>query len=321
MFTLVLRILVSALLVLSLNARSENQASSLLSVSAPSVQALLTKMSRDAARINYSGSFTYQNQTRAALQSFKVEHWVENGQEHDRLLFLNGPEREILREGRPIDCNSMGNKLLQGSFANFGKSLINLNNLYQFEIRGQERIAGRLARVLLVIPKDVYRYGYFLSIDEETGLVLKSWLIDENARPLERYQFVSIDFNSDANKGLRSVSPHHHKVIANATPCNPMSFSKPELWQVAWVPSGFEFAGQRTLGNGQEMLMYTDGLTTFSIFIESAAGVVPEGVGQSGATLAYMSSLVHKKTLYRVNVVGEIPVAAATKIAQNITLP
>ncbi|MES2824284.1 MAG: MucB/RseB C-terminal domain-containing protein [Pseudomonadota bacterium] len=319
MFKLVLWISVGALLVLSLSARAENQASSVLSISAPSVQTLLIKMSKDAARINYSGSFTYQNQTRAALQSFKVEHWVENGQEHDRLLFLNGPEREIVREGRPVDCSSMGNKLLQGSFANLGKSLINLNNLYQFEIRGQERIAGRLARVLLVIPKDAYRYGYFLSIDEETGLVLKSWLIDENARPLERYQFVSIEFNSDPDKGRRAVSSHHHKVVANATPCNPMGFSKPELWQVAWVPSGFEFAGQRRLSNGQEMLMYTDGLTTFSIFIESASGVLPEGVGQSGATLAYMSSLVHKSSIYRVNVVGEIPVAAATKIAQSVT--
>ncbi len=300
------------------NTHAENQASSVLSLPSSNVQTLLTKMSRDASRINYSGAFTYQNQTRMALQSFKIDHWIEDGHEHNRLIFLNGPEREILREGHPVDCNSMGHKLLQGSFAKIGKSLINLNNLYQFEIRSQERIAGRLARVLLVIPKDAYRYGYFLSIDEETGLVLKSWLIDENARPLERYQFVSIEFNHDLNKKGRTVSRHQHKVVANVTPCNPTDFSKPELWQVAWVPPGFEFAGQRKLSNGQDMLMYTDGLTTFSIFLEPTNGVVPEGVGQSGATLAYMSSLVHKNSLYRVNVVGEIPVAAAAKIAQNI---
>jgi sigma-E factor negative regulatory protein RseB len=318
MSKLVLWLAAGAWLAFTLSAHAENQVPSTLPLPVPSVQTLLTKMSRDAARINYSGSFTYQNQTRVALQSFRVEHWIEDGQEHDRLIFLNGPEREILREGRPLDCNSMGNKLLQGSFANIGKSLINLNNLYQFEIRSQERIAGRLARVLLVIPKDAYRYGYFLSIDEETGLVLKSWLIDENARPLERYQFVSIEFNSERDKRSRVASSHHHKVAANVTPCNPIDFTKPELWQVAWVPPGFEFAGQRKLNNGQDMLMYTDGLTTFSVFIEPTVGIVPEGVGQSGATLAYMSSIVHKKSIYRVNVVGEIPVAAATKIAQNI---
>lgn len=308
----------SALLMLTSKAHAENRVVSASSSPLPSIQTLLTKMSKDAARIDYTGAFTYQNQTRVALQSFKIDHWVENGQQHDRLVFLNGPEREILREGRPVNCSSMGHKLLQGSFAKIGKSLINLNNLYQFEIRGQERIAGRLARVLFVIPKDVYRYGYFLSIDEETGVVLKSWMIDENARPLERYQFVSIDFKSNRDKREQTVASRQHKVLANVTPCNPADFSKPELWRVAWVPPGFEFAGQRELNNGQNMLMYTDGLTTFSIFVEPTTAIVPEGVGHSGATLAYMSSLVHKNTIYRVNVVGEIPVIAAAKIAQSV---
>ncbi len=320
MSKLSLWLLASMLLALTTNVHAQSQTSSALSLPSPDVQALLIKMSQDASHINYRGTFTYQNQTRIALQSFKIDHWIDNGQEHDRLMFLNGPEREILREGQPVDCNAMGHKLLQGSFAKIGKSLINLNDLYQFEIRGQERVAGRLARVLLVIPKDSYRYGYFLSIDEETGLVLKSWLIDENAHPLERYQFVSIELNPDVRQMEHTIaSSHQHKVLANVTPCNPTEFGKPDVWQVAWVPPGFEFAGQRKLTNGQDMLMYTDGLTTFSIFLEPVTGVVPEGVGQSGATLAYMSRLIYKNSTYRVSVVGEIPVAAATKIAQNIS--
>jgi sigma-E factor negative regulatory protein RseB len=112
---------------------------------------------------------------------------------------------------------------------------------------------------------------------------------------------------------------HEHKAVANVTPCNPTELGKPTMWQVAWVPAGFAFAGQRQLANGQAMLMYTDGLTTVSIFIEASSGVIPEGVGKRGATLAFMSRLVVKDTVYRVSVVGEIPVAAAAKIAQNIT--
>lgn len=286
--------------------------------SLPSVQALLSSMSQNAAQINYRGSFTYQNQTSIELQSFRIEHWIENGVEHDRLLFLNGPERLIVRDGQPADCKAMGDKLLQGSFSQMGKALIKLDQLYQFEIRGRERIAGRWARVLQVIPKDAYRYGYFLSIDEATGLVLKSWLIDENARPLERYQFVELELNPDVVQLNALVLPRQHKAIADVTPCNPNELSKPSAWQVAWVPPGFVFAGQRDLANGQAMLMYTDGLTTFSIFLEKTTNFVPEGVGQRGATLANMSRLVVKDTVYRVSVVGEIPVDAAAKIAQNI---
>ena len=287
--------------------------------SLPSVQALLKKMSQDAAHINYRGSFTYQNQTSIELQSFRVEHWVENGVEHDRFIFLNGPERVIVREGQPVDCKAMGDELLQGRISQIGKILVDMDDLYQFEIRGQERIAGRMARVLQVIPKDPYRYGYFLSIDEETGLVLKSWLIDENAQPLERYQFISLDLNPDIAQLKTQMSAHQHKAVADVTPCNPTDISKPSNWQIDWVPQGFIFAGQRNLTSGQTMLMYTDGLTTFSIFIEATTSFVPEGVGKRGATLAYMSRLSVKDVVHRVSVVGEIPVAAAAKIAQNIT--
>lgn len=287
--------------------------------SLPTAQSLLNKMSENASTINYSGAFTYQNQTNAALQSFKVDHWIANGQKHDRLMFLNGPEREILREGQSLDCKAMGNKLLQGGFADVGKTLAAMADLYQFDVRGQERIAGRLARVLQVVPKDPYRYGYFLSIDEETGLVLKAWLIDEHANPLERYQFISIDVNPNVAQ-LENVvdSKHQHKVTADATSCNPTNFGKPKGWELNWVPQGFKFAGQQMLNNGQDMLMYTDGLTTFSVFLEPTTNTAPEGVGQRGATLAYMSRVAVKNSTYRVSVVGEIPVAAAAKIAQNI---
>lgn len=287
--------------------------------SPPSVAFLLNKMSQEAARTQYRGSFTYQNQTSINLQSFTIEHWVANGVEHDRLVFLNGPEREILREGQPVDCKPMGDKLLQGHFSQMGQSLAKLDELYQFEIRGQERVAGRLARVLQVIPKDPYRYGYLLSIDEETGLVLRSWMIDENARPLERYQFVSIELNPDLTDAKKQkVFARAHHAMAMVTPCNPMELGTPIGWRVAWLPPGFAFAGQRKLENGQDMLMYTDGLTTFSIFLEPAPALIPEGIGQRGATLAYMTRLMHNNIAYRISVVGEIPAAAATKIAQNI---
>lgn len=309
---------VGACLAITTSVYAQEQSSSVTSAFL-SVQALLNKMSQNAATTNYRGAFTYQNQSSIALQSFNVEHWIENGQKHDRLVFLNGPEREIVREGQAVDCKAMGDKLLQGGFTEIGKRLASLNDLYDFEVRSQERVAGRLARVLRVVPKDPYRYGYFLSIDEETGLVLKAWLIDENANPLERYQFVSIDMNPDLQQfESAKASRYQHKAAADVTPCNPTDLSKPELWNVAWVPQGFAFAGQRKLTNGQDMLMYTDGLTTFSIFLEPAKGNTPEGIGQRGATLAYMSHLMVNNSLYRINVVGEIPVAAAAKIAQNI---
>lgn len=66
------------------------------------------------------------------------------------------------------------------------------------------------------------------------------------------------------------------------------------------------------------MLMFTDGLATFSVFIDSANEGVPEGVAQRGATLAMMIGVEHNNQLYRITIVGEIPVVTAQRIAQGI---
>lgn len=297
-----------------------NEPSQSMAGSAPTIESILNKMTVTAAKVNYRGSFTYQNQTSIALQSFKIEHWVDADGEHDLLLFLNGQHREIAREGQPVDCKAMGDKLLTGSLTAVAGKLVGLNQLYSLEIGPEERIANRATRVLRAWPKDPYRYGYFFNVDEETGVVLRLWLLDETTRPLERYQFVSFDVVKDLPVGKMQPQGRVYKANATITPCNPSSLTTPDYWNVNWLPPGFAYAGQRLLPNGQEMLMYTDGLTTFSIFLELAKGLIPEGEGRRGATSAFMTRLESAKGAYRVNVVGEIPVEAAKKIAQNIAL-
>lgn len=290
------------------------------SVHSPQVAQLLKKMSETSHALNYQGTFTYQHKDNPSLQSFRIIHWVENGIEHDRLQHLNGPEREITRSGRKLGCGSLGDELLQGNLGKLNPSIAGLDQLYKFDIRGPERVAGRAATVLLALPLDPFRYSYFLSIDDETGLVLKSWLVDEKARPLERYQFVELVLNPDLSQMSESSTAKTYR----ATPpdvgdCELAVLKTPERWAVNWSPAGFAFVGQRTMKDNIDMLMYTDGLSTFSVFVQPAAGVViPEGVAQRGATLAVMDAFSYQGQNYRVTVVGEIPVAAAQKIAQNV---
>ena len=87
---------------------------------AQSLQALFAKMSRVSHNLNYQGSFTYEHQNTSTLQGFRVSHWVDEGVEHERLLYLNGPEREIVRHGQALDCFSPGDQLLQGRLSSIG---------------------------------------------------------------------------------------------------------------------------------------------------------------------------------------------------------
>lgn len=287
------------------------------SSSSEDVRRLLHKMATVPQTLNYQGSFTYQHKDNPSLQSFRILHWVEDGVEHERLQHLNGTEREFVREGKTPDCSTLGTQLLQGKISQFGANLARLDQLYKFEIRGPERVAGREATALLALPLDQYRHSSLLSIDNETGLVLKSWLVDDSARPLERYQFIDLDLSPDLESLKQPLAKLHKDANADAE-CNPQLLKQPEQWQLAWVPPGFVFVSQRQVRQKIDMLMYTDGLTTFSVFVERAEGVIPEGVAQRGATLAVMDSLTYQNATYRITVVGEIPVVTAQKIAQNI---
>lgn len=285
----------------------------------PEVAKLLQKMASVPHTLNYQGSFTYQHKDNPSLQSFRVLHWVEDGVEHERLQHLNGTEREFVRSGKAIACESLGDQLLQGKISRFGANLARMDKLYRFEIRGPERVAGREATALLALPLDAYRHSSLLTIDNETGLVLKSWLVDESARPLERYQFIDLDLSPDvASIKQQPAAKLQRSANSLLNDCNPSEVKESEHWRLGWVPPGFAFVGQRQVRNQIDMLMYTDGLTTFSVFVEEANGAIPEGVASRGATLAVMDSLSYQGKSYRITVVGEIPVVTAQKIAQNI---
>lgn len=93
----------------------------------------------------------------------------------------------------------------------------------------------------------------------------------------------------------------------------------PFLWQLGWHPKGFVQSGHRRTAPGVEMLMYTDGLATFSVFVEALPSSVSiEGDAQRGATVAHMTNLSVAEQLYQVTVVGEITLLAAKQIAAMV---
>src|SRR5262249_58600043 len=54
----------------------------------------------------------------------------------------------------------------------------------------------RDTHVIAVSPKDEYRYGYQLWIDESTGMPLKSQLIDAHGQVIEQIVFASLTLSS-----------------------------------------------------------------------------------------------------------------------------
>ncbi|WP_339898879.1 MucB/RseB C-terminal domain-containing protein [uncultured Gilvimarinus sp.] len=284
----------------------------------PSVRELLERMSERQQSLNYKGTFTYQNN--AGTESFQLQHWVDEGTEHQRLYYLNGPEREAVMR-HTAQCQTLAERLIAGKLGGLADNFTSLDRLYSFSVRGVERVAGRLATVLQVVPRDAFRFGYLFSVDRETGLLLKTLLVDENQRVVEQFQFIDLqtgltaaDFVSD-----REASITHNVDADEVSGCQQPLAVAPSEWALHWLPAGFAFSGQRVVHTDMHMLMYTDGLSTFSIFLDPVEGkLVIEGRAQRGATNFYMQGLTREGQTYQVTVVGEIPLAVAEKMAQSI---
>ncbi|HEY7883402.1 MAG TPA: MucB/RseB C-terminal domain-containing protein [Cellvibrionaceae bacterium] len=284
----------------------------------PSVHELLNTMSQQQQALNYEGALTYQNSTGA--ESFKLQHWVDEGVEYQRLYYLTGPEREAVLV-QHTDCKAPGSRLLHERLQLLQQNIASLDALYTLRVRGLERVAGRVAVVLQVTPRDTHRFGYFLSVDRDTGLLLKSVLFDEQLRVLEQFQFIELNIATDvASFAERADAAISYKIDGNQVAgC---VFSETETtanWSLGWLPEGFELVGRQQLRDNMDMLMYTDGLSSFSLFLDPVVGqLVIEGHAQRGATNFYMSGLKVPSGSFQLTIIGEIPVPVAERIAQSV---
>lgn len=293
-----------------------------------SARSLLDRMSHSFRELNYHGTFSYQQGD--SIASLRIAHALIDGEEYERLQYLDGKPREIVRRGHTLSCIHPGHNLVrlyqqQKNLQLSSGENSELDQYYQFTIEGKGRIAGRDVIDLTVSPKDTHRYGYRLSLDEQTGLLLRSELVGPKGQVLERFQFVEITmeaFPADYFKDAENSYQAAHISPAEAVDSPVAAEGR---WQVNWLPGGFTSTVENREYTTKDMVTFTDGLTVFSVFLERdvdqatmAQGV--EGSAQRGATTAYSRALLLAGHPHRVTVVGEIPHQTAQQIAQSVAL-
>ncbi len=283
---------------------------------------LLKQMAIANRQLNYSGIFTYEHG--GTLKTVKVFHAIKAGHEVERLVLLSGPEQEVIRHGEDVNCQRLGDAMLRGNAAGIANiSKHHLEKHYIVQVKPDDRIAGRDVNILHVVPLDEHRYGYVLGLDKDTGLLLQSMLIGNNSRVLERFQYVDIQIGDTiADSDLGSAANEHYQISEDAAPCldhGAIQLSSPN-WNPAWLPPGYNMAGHEiSAETGRETLIYTDGLSVFSLFIDpDMAADFPQMQAQRGATAAYLSRISVNNRQYVICVVGEIPVETAKLVMQSV---
>ncbi|MEM7000687.1 MAG: MucB/RseB C-terminal domain-containing protein [Pseudomonadota bacterium] len=301
-----------------------------------SAQALLERMTSAFLQEDYDGIFTYFNGDQ--LASLRVVHKVVDGQQRERLLHLDGAPREIVRKGEEVVCIVMPEddiavleqSIPKGPFARaFVREFDRLTNVYRVQHMGEGRVANRKAVRLAVAPLDRHRYGYQLYLDAETSLLLRSDVVDSRGNSLETFQFNHIQIGNVDDAALEpsdmsgSMVSHLTLKGRDHLPA-PAPKQQPRVrWQLGWQPAGFRMAMQdlRTKPSSElvDSLIYSDGLATFTIFVErmprsGAASMT----SSSGATVAITRGIKAEGQGFLATLVGEIPSKTGRKIIESL---
>ena len=291
-----------------------------------SAQQWLMKMQKAAIEENYIGTFILMR--KGTTSSLSIAHRYKNGIEQERLKQLDGEMGEIIRNGDVVMCIFPGNRVVQVEKAPYANKIVQAfpktlfgNRQYSLNLSGQNRMVDRASIMLDVTAKDADRYSYRLWIDEETSLLLKSAVLNDKGVELESFQFTDISFPKEiSDDQLESTMPgglKKHELI----PVENVDVDWPTdiKWLAEWMPNGYQEIKNGHL-NGGNTKSYSDGLASYSIFIEKVDDkhALPEGGTQIGATVAYSHQQKLSENKYNVTVIGEIPAITAMKIAKSV---
>ena len=290
---------------------------------ADEAQDWLTRLGQAEQQHSFQGTFVYERN--GSFSTHKIWHRVQEGKVHERLLQQDGSAQEVVRIDGHTQCVSGILIAGLGDSPNSPARALDpqkLKNWYDLAVIGKSRVAGRPAVIVSLTPRDQHRYGFELHLDKETGLPLKSLLLNDKGQLLERFQFTQLDtadVPSDAE-----LQPGADCKAVNLESDKASSVKAAQTWHSDWLPPGFELVSSSARKDQEtktqvNSLMYDDGLARFSVFLEPLNGAtVTDTRTQLGPTVAVSRSLTTPQGGMMVTVVGEIPVGTAERIALSM---
>jgi sigma-E factor negative regulatory protein RseB len=302
-----------------------------LAMADPEAQAdpwiLLDKAAHAARDLSYKGIFTYQSGTNS--RSIEITHMNAGQGEYSRVVMLDGLPREVLSQGSDIVIFSPRNEKVVIEKRR-GKNLfpallpVNLDLVkasYQAKVTGQERVAGREGVIVLLEPRDSYRYSYRLLTDKEYGLLLKATTLNQQNDVIEQMAFNQLNLlnTQDMEWFQPKVDPRKPYVMEEEVPSS--AAGETNGWKLGQLPAGYKqidhikrvVPGKSTPVN---QLIFSDGLSSVSLFIEPLTKGVRPKIGHTmvGPTNFY----ANVKGGYQIVVVGEVPQATVSQIANSV---
>ena len=199
------------------------------------------------------------------------------------------------------------------------RDLSKLEDNYRFELLDEDRVAGMEARIVAIQPRDKLRFGYRFWLEQNSGMLLRSALLDESGVMVEQLMFTSLQIKPEIDAAL--LSPQEILNVALPLKSHPTAEAVEQShWRVEQPPLGFaQISHNRYFRNSSEHptehMVFTDGLATVSVFLDKLEEQpLLLGASRMGAMNAFGVVIEKHQGL----VVGEVPKATVKMIAESL---
>jgi sigma-E factor negative regulatory protein RseB len=296
----------------------------------------LERMNHALTTLNYDGTFAHWQGGK--VEMLRIIHRVDDSTVSERLVSLDGSGREFIRTGSSLTCylpdkhvvlveHTPAKVSLLGGFPAIDEETA---RFYDIKEVARMRFNQRGTHLITVMPRDQYRYGYRLWIDDSTAMPLKTQLCDGHGNVIEQIVFANLRIRPHIpDSAFRpDVSTAGFQWLRNdAAPLKETLAGGGTVWNADHLPPGFHMtvrAAQTMPGSPGPVdhLVFTDGLASVSVFVETHAETKPSGSGQApivesarvGSSYAF-STVVDG---HKVTAVGEVPPETVRFIAGSV---
>jgi sigma-E factor negative regulatory protein RseB len=299
-----------------------------LEAEAADARAWLERMNRAVEDLNYEGTYVHLFDGNA--ETMYIVHRNHNGEIGERYVSLDGAGREVIGREDQLQVIFPDRHIVLLKKRKKGDSLSDafpsysseLETHYQFKLSRTARVANRSAQIIVIKPKDQYRYGYVLWLDQDTAYPLKLQLRDERGRTLEQILFTQIEISDFIPASALNPTIDTQGFMFYRSPEMATQAVADVPWHVSMLPGGFRLsiATQSPIGGSKytvEQLVYSDGLASVSVFIEDPKTHpdVADGFSHVGSFNAFSLTLAGRK----VTAMGEVPKLTVHAIATSLS--
>lgn len=297
--------------------------------SSRSINEWLSRMHEASRQRAYVGTLVVS--AGSAMSASRIWHVCDGNQQMERVETLTGAPRTTIRRNSEVITFDTEARVAwtekRESLGLFPELLRTPSNVipdhYTVHEQTAERVAGHMADVIELQPRDKLRFAYRIWAEKKTGLVMKLQTLDERNQVLEQVAFTELQLDAPVRmdklrkqmtdtKGYEVLKPSLRKTTAEA-----------EGWRLREAVPGFQSMschvrdGDGTLaGSAPMQWVFSDGLASVSLFVEPYDPQRHTGEGQAATGATH--SLTRRIGDHWLTAMGEVPVSTLKRFAQSL---